>query len=310
MGSVLLEFPHHELSLSDWTNLLAYVQLRDSLPKVADAHYYPLLEMFEDSPTTWTTPSLTRQIAELLLVKPDVVFKLLSHFYPKSVIGENLVAFSRANQVVSTLTKLKKAIDLADRLGAEAKQLITWSKPTSDFWEIHKIASDIRAMMRGQTNKEDWENTIKPMRDQIRDNQRWALIASLMLFPSMIKWGVVDEDSLFEYFLIDVKMGVCLETSRIKQAISTVQLFVQRCFYGLEEKNGVKSSDLDRERWEWMKNYRTWEANRMVFLYPENWVDPSLRDDKSPFFIEFESGNNSPFFIWNWWFFFREGMNG
>jgi hypothetical protein len=35
------------------------------------------------------------------------------------------------------------------------------------------------------------------------------------------------------------------------------------------------------KEWEWMKNYRVWKANRKVFLYPENWVEPEPRDDKS-----------------------------
>ena len=39
-----------------------------------------------------------------------------------------------------------------------------------------------------------------------------------------------------------------------------------------------------------MKNYRVWEANRKVFLYPENWIEPELRDDKTPFFVNLESG--------------------
>ncbi len=38
-----------------------------------------------------------------------------------------------------------------------------------------------------------------------------------------------------------------------------------------------------------MKNYRVWEANRKIFLYAENWIEPELRDDKSPFFDELES---------------------
>ena len=40
------------------------------------------------------------------------------------------------------------------------------------------------------------------------------------------------------------------------------------------------------KQWEWMKRYRVWEANRKVFLFPENWLEPELRDDKSPFFKE------------------------
>src|SRR5206468_2166608 len=35
--------------------------------------------------------------------------------------------------------------------------------------------------------------------------------------------------------------------------------------------------------------YRVWEANRKVFLWPENWLEPELRDDKSPFFKETEA---------------------
>ena len=38
-----------------------------------------------------------------------------------------------------------------------------------------------------------------------------------------------------------------------------------------------------------MQRYRVWEANRKVFLYPENWIEPTLRDDKSPFYKELES---------------------
>src|SRR4029079_8143368 len=74
----------------------------------------------------------------------------------------------------------------------------------------------------------------------------------------------------------------------IKQASSSVQLFVQRVLMNLEQP-AVAPDALDDERWEWMKNYRIWEANRKVFLYPENWIEPGLRDDKSPFFKELES---------------------
>jgi SpoVK/Ycf46/Vps4 family AAA+-type ATPase len=29
--------------------------------------------------------------------------------------------------------------------------------------------------------------------------------------------------------------------------------------------------------WRWRKNYRIWDANRRIFLYPENWIEPELR---------------------------------
>ena len=34
--------------------------------------------------------------------------------------------------------------------------------------------------------------------------------------------------------------------------------------------------------WNWQKNYRVWEANRKVFAYPENWIEPDLRLSPEP----------------------------
>jgi len=33
--------------------------------------------------------------------------------------------------------------------------------------------------------------------------------------------------------------------------------------------------------WNWMKQFRTWKANRKVFLYPENSLEPEVRDDNT-----------------------------
>ena len=81
---------------------------------------------------------------------------------------------------------------------------------------------------------------------------------------------------------MDVQMEPCMQTSRIRNAISAVQLFVDRCLMNLESK--VSPSAINAEQWDWMNHYRMWEANRKVFLYPENWLEPELRDDQSPFF--------------------------
>ena len=38
-----------------------------------------------------------------------------------------------------------------------------------------------------------------------------------------------------------------------------------------------------------MKRYRVWQANREVFLWPENWLYPELRDNQSPIFQQMMS---------------------
>src|ERR1044072_1481060 len=76
-------------------------------------------------------------------------------------------------------------------------------------------------------------------------------------------------------------------TSRIRLAISSVQLFIQRCLLNLE-KDVHPSAIINAEHWEWMKRYRVWEANRKIFLFPENWLEPEFRDDKTHLYTELE----------------------
>jgi hypothetical protein len=95
-------------------------------------------------------------------------------------------------------------------------------------------------------------------------------------------------DKLFEYFLIDVATQPAVETSRIRLALSSVQIFIERILRNLEPQ--CSPADVEDPngppQWPWRKRYRVWQANREVFLWPENWLYPELRDDQSPIFKE------------------------
>jgi hypothetical protein len=182
------------------------------------------------------------------------------------------------------LLRMQQCIDKSHRLGVSCLTLFNWavSPPSSE------LADAVVAAAKAKHSDEQWLSIGKPLNDELRERQKSALISYILAHDAGVQEaGITDGNGLFEYFLIDVEMSACAKTSRIKQAISSVQLFIQRCLLNLED--GVSPSAIDVERWEWMKNYRVWEANRKVFLYPENWIEPELRDDKSPFFEELES---------------------
>jgi hypothetical protein len=82
-------------------------------------------------------------------------------------------------------------------------------------------------------------------------------------------------------------MEPVVQTSRIRLAIGSLQLFVHRCLLNLEAKVHP-SAILNADQWEWMKRYRVWEANRKIFLFPENWLEPEFRDDKTHLFADLE----------------------
>ncbi len=274
------------LTLIHWLHLEAYTRLRNSLPQTK----INILDFWgwTNYPASDAT-KLSDKIVELTTWKKDRIDKLIAaeHFN---------IAKLEDYRNEKNLLKLQKALKVADKIGMDINLLFDWAIPSSNFKKCRGIADSIKNAIRARYNQTDWEQVVKPLNDQLRNHQRDALTAYLLQQPELIAWNVIDADGLFEYFLIDVQMDACMETSRIKQALSSVQLFVQRCFLGLEsiidkdgKEIGISSEVLDRIRWEWMQRYRVWEANRKVFLYPENWIESNLRDDKSPFFKELES---------------------
>lgn len=201
-------------------------------------------------------------------------------------LGLNLV-FPGDFRTGLALLRLKPVFDMLRRLAVPASKVKRWVTSLVTQSDAEALIQSIKAHF----DNSQWPAVGRIARDVIRERQRSSLVAAL-LFPgegTVSKWQSTDE--LFSHFLIDVEMGSCQLTSRIQQAISSVQTFVQRCLLRLE--NAAIPSILQREDWtniwNWLSNYRVWEANRKVFLYPENWILPELRDDKSPFFVELEN---------------------
>lgn len=177
------------------------------------------------------------------------------------------------------------ALKLVEAIGVPAKALIpaATNDPTAD------TARDFQAALRARYDPGSWRDVVRPINDEMRSLQRDALVVYILhQMRSHPESAHIDTpDKLFEYFLMDVQMDPCMQTSRIRHALSSVQLFVERSLMNLEPR--VLPAAINAAQWEWMKRYRVWEANRKVYLFPENWLEPELRDDKSPFFKEIES---------------------
>lgn len=208
-----------------------------------------------------------------------------------------------------TYLRLQKCMEQAKLTGVEIQTMFRWADRISV--DQSEVALKTRLSIKSKYENDEWLRKITPLTDAIREKKRNALVsyhleesqrtqATTVVFdgetiPNPLYWK--DANAIYKYLLIDVEMSACQLTSRIKQAISSVQLFVQRCFLNLEnryvqvsqEQKEDVSSENAWSQWKWMKTYRIWEANRKVFFYPENWIEPELRDNKSPFFEELEN---------------------
>jgi hypothetical protein len=170
--------------------------------------------------------------------------------------------------------RVLECADFARKLAASVSQITKYINPVLTSAEVE----DLRATLKSRYDEDTWLSTLKEIMDTIRPQKRNALVAYLLATNP----DVADENELYEYFLVDVEMESCMPSSRIVLAHNSIQLFVQRCLMG-HEPDAIADieSDPNWNQWKWMRNYRVWEANRKVFLYPENWYDVSLTDDKT-----------------------------
>ncbi|MDJ0681395.1 MAG: neuraminidase-like domain-containing protein [Xenococcus sp. (in: cyanobacteria)] len=133
---------------------------------------------------------------------------------------------------------------------------------------------------------------VELLHDEIRDELNLLKRDALLPYAIHQDQEVNNARELYQKLLIDVEMGSEVSISRVKEAIAAVQLFMHRYFINLEpaelKPDQVKRRQDLLKRWEWMKNYRVWEANRKVFLYPENYIRAELRDTKTPEFKALE----------------------
>lgn len=177
-------------------------------------------------------------------------------------------------RVPSQLLRLVNCLELILKLNMPAG-LFVKLKPSRAPADAEAEVQTLRQMALGQSTGSTWTDDERKVLDGIRQRRRDATVDYLVQ-----KHGVLDANDLYGRYLIDPQMNPCMMTSRIKQGISSVQLFIQRCLMNLEPD---ASPDMIEVR-SWEKYYRMWEANRKVLLYPENWIEPELRDDKTPFF--------------------------
>ncbi len=190
--------------------------------------------------------------------------------------------------------RLRRAFYFLDNLNAGANTVEKFAAPA--MTAAH--AKAIKELLRSKFGAETWLALSVEIQDALRERKRDALAAYLLLTqpkkpadaPSR-KWE--NTTDLYAYYLLDIEMASCQLTSRLVQASGSVQLFVQRCFMGLEPDVVVQADGANGDSawrwWKWMRKYQVWVANRKVFLWPENWIEPELKKDRSPFFKDMEN---------------------
>ena len=199
-----------------------------------------------------------------------------------------------SSNAIESLNKYKRIAGFINYTGVSGSVLPKII--STQYVDLNAATQALLAAFRSKyKTEEERKEKLEKYQDMLRGKKRSALTTYLIHsgFPQF-----ENEDDLFHYFLIDTELEGCARTSRLVAATMSLQLYIHRILLNLEQDDlepgttgrvHVLASDVPAEEWEWRKNYRVWEANRKVFLYPENYIEPELRDDKSPLFEELEN---------------------
>ncbi len=183
-----------------------------------------LLEVFEDPDKQVETAPGRYESLLYLLTGWD---KTSLHALQAALLpaGASLREFSR-------FRRIKTAFDLLRKARIPATRLLACADSNPDPREVRSAKQALRA----RYDEASWRQAVKPYHDRLRQSRRDALVGYVIYKtkPSLNGVPVETPEQLYELLLIDPEMETCMETSRIRQAISTVQLYVQRCLLNLE----------------------------------------------------------------------------
>ncbi|WP_248916930.1 Tc toxin subunit A [Pseudomonas moorei] len=109
-------------------------------------------------------------------------------------------------------------------------------------------------------------------------------------------------DDLSEYLLIDVQVSADVVTTLVAEAISSLQLYINRCLGGYDPAvdNEPSSTMVEESKpggflYDWNnynQAYSTWAGKERLQYYPSIYITPSLRYTKTSLFIALEQTIN------------------
>lgn len=198
--------------------------------------------------------------------------------------SENAKNTISSNQIYS----MQLFFELTEKLGINLQMLWQICQFQGKDCSVtpQSIANALWAGLRKNFSLEELASTKNSLDQQLRDHLVPLAIDQLNeTNPSRLN-GRTDARALYEYLLLDVEVSGVVETSTVKEAISALQLYIYRCLNQLEP--GVTADPELKKLWTWMHAYREWEANQEVLLWPENYIQPELRKDKTPQFAQLQ----------------------
>jgi Tc toxin complex TcA C-terminal TcB-binding domain/Neuraminidase-like domain/Salmonella virulence plasmid 28.1kDa A protein len=209
-------------------------------------------------------------------------------------VCEHLFGVGTVCRTAAEIDRVARVFALSARTNLDAGQLADLHDArdmaaTPQRWPtLTRLADTLLQACRVGVPEKTWTARAAQLDGPVQASQRDALVPTALWGLGTRFSDITTPRALYEYLLLDVEMSDCAHISVIKEALNAAQLYLQRCRLHLERNVVISTDDLPETWWRWLLDFRIWQANRKIFLYPENYLDPGLRSTKTQLFTELE----------------------
>ena len=245
----------------EWLRLNGFLDLLTTYPDTVDPAHpdAPVTASgFFDAVLGGSAATALGVLAMLTGTDPDVLTALDAH------LGFSTPDLSAYHDPAAS-TRLLAAATTLRTFGLDVPGAVAVTAPVLGPADVKRM----RAALKARYADAEWLGVLKQLQDGLRPLKRDALVAYLLAVnPDLAGHG--RPVRLLPDRLGDERRHADLAD---RAGARHVQLFVTRCLMGLEPRC-VASRRRGRRLGAvaWMANFRVWEANRKIFLWPENWI--------------------------------------
>lgn len=110
-------------------------------------------------------------------------------------------------------------------------------------------------------------------------DEKESVVLSAFYIYKFNELNLVTSDDIYHYLLIDNKVSSEIKTTKIEQAIASIQLYINESLsLDMENVNSpIKSRQFFIDWDKYNKRYSTWSGVSLLAYYPENYIDPTVR---------------------------------
>ena len=204
--------------------------------------------------------------------------------WPKESTAELLNSWGVADEdnslvaVISWLEKLSYGFSVADATTLDAKDLLNYLKALQpESWKsLTELADAFIASIKAKEDAAILTKYRETYGEQL-EKDRDRLVPTTLDYLHGSFGDIATPDHLSDYLLIDVEMSGIMNITPLREATDAVQTYLMRCKSGQEKVDLEKLKTITPSEWEWIPNFRIWQAEQNLREYPENYLQSTVR---------------------------------